>query len=320
MRRRPGRAARSAASRPGGVLLAGAFGVVHVQLVGAARQRTVFQLAVFDAVHVHHLAVVAGREHFVGCLDVGARQAALLHLDAVGLEQRQHAAARDAVQEGAVVHRGRDHAVLGDPQIAGGELGDVAGAVQHDGVVEALVHRLADGALAVGVETRSLGVGRRHVGPRAREAGEAGGKALFARHRHLEDVQHELGLVGVGQQEAVGAEEHRLDVELAAFGELGHGLQAQRLDFLPRNLRLHQHLFGRAHHALAVQVEVGRQAAERARAVEDHAGHPEGVVGGAEQFGVFRGPVTVVPEQGVHDGFPSGVSGGATMAPKRQDT
>ena len=54
-------------------------------------------------------------------------------------------------------------------------------------------------------------------------------EALFAGHRHLEHMQHELGAVGVGQQEAVGAVEHRLDVQLGAFGELGDGLQAQVL-------------------------------------------------------------------------------------------
>ena len=64
--------------------LARAFRVVHVEPVGAARQRAVFQRAVLDAVDVHHLAVIARGEHLVGRFHVGARQAALLHFDAVG--------------------------------------------------------------------------------------------------------------------------------------------------------------------------------------------------------------------------------------------
>src|SRR3546814_7345750 len=110
--------------------------------MSAARHRPIGQAAVFDPVDVHHLAVVAGGKHFVGLFDIGARQRAFLHVDAVGAQQRQHALARDAVQESAVVGGRGNDAVLGEPQVGGGELGKLDVAAGQDGVGEDLVNGL----------------------------------------------------------------------------------------------------------------------------------------------------------------------------------
>src|SRR5690606_1133878 len=123
------------------------------------------------------------------------------------------------------------------------------------------------------------------------------------RHGHLEYMQHELRAFGVRQQEAVGAEEHGFDVQRLAGREARHGLQAQVADGFPAELRLHQHFLGRADHALAVQVQVGRQSIEGARAVEHHAGHPEGMVSRAEQLGVLGGPAAIMPVKRFHVGL-----------------
>ena len=101
------------AARGGWGVLPRAFRVVHVEPVGASASGP-YSSARSSTRLTHHLAVIARgntrrpipRRRASGCAPALRRRR---------FEQCQHAAARDAVQEGAVVDGRADDAVLGDP-------------------------------------------------------------------------------------------------------------------------------------------------------------------------------------------------------------
>src|SRR5260221_6494069 len=189
-----------------------AMGEVPVELAGAGVDWAGLQVALLHPGDRQHLAVIAGREDLVGGEHLGEFEAALAYRGAGVAQELDDALPRHPGEEGAVGDRRMSDAVLDAEDVRGGELGDVALEIEHHGVVEAAAERLGDGARAVGIEARGLGVGRRHVGRRPAEARKTHREALGARQWRLIDREREARALGQWHDEAFLGKEHRPEI------------------------------------------------------------------------------------------------------------
>ena len=277
----------------GGAADSPAGGEFPVQHAGAGVDRAGLQVAGFDLVERQHLAVIAGREQLVGLDQVLGRQGALVDLDAGFPQQLDHPLPGDAIEEGAVRHRRVGGAVLGDPQIGGRELGDVAHGVEHDRLVEAARLRVGAGASGLGIETHRLGVGRRALGRGPAPLADRGAGALGLGQRRLDHRDADPRRRRVRRHPAVLRPQERPQIERGVLGEHGDAVLQELADLSGRHRRFQAERLGRADGARTVEVEIGGHALERAGAVEHRGPHPNRVAPRRHQQRVALDPLAV---------------------------
>src|SRR5256885_12356917 len=99
---------------------------VPVELACLAIQWTRLQRALVDADDRHQLRIVAGGEDLIRVLEIRIAKRAFDNWHACIAQQLDGAMTRDTAEERAVRGRSIDHPVLGEEDIRGGKLGDIA--------------------------------------------------------------------------------------------------------------------------------------------------------------------------------------------------
>ena len=153
--------------------------------------------------------------------------------------------------------------------------------VADDAIVEAARARLQHGARVVGIEAAGLGVDRRGLDGRPPERRQRDREAVGLAHRRVVEREAPAGRFRIGRQRlrpgALGPV-HRPDVERRVRRRTASCRRATSSSHCSAGHRgLEKHGLGRGVDARAVQVEVGRDALERARAVEHRGAEPDRV-------------------------------------------
>ena len=234
-----------------------------------------------------------------------------MHRDAGPLQQPDHPLARDAGKEAAGRDRREHFPAPRHEDVGGGEFRDIAVGIGRQRVVEALGAGLKDHPCVVGIKAGRLGIGRHGVDRRPAEPRRGDGKAARLHHRDLFQTEREIGGLRIRRQHAravVFRPVHRPDVDVLVRPELRpQPVKRQPHDFLARQRRLQAERARRIVDALRMQVEIGMDALEIARAIEHQRAEPGRMRGGTENAHVALMPVALVkgPDRTSHSACPS---------------
>ena len=227
---------------------------------------------------MRHLGVIAGRKNFVGRGDLIPAHGFFNDRDAMLTKQPDHALPGDAVQKRTVGNGRINNSVLGGHQICIGKLGHIAKHVEEDAVVKTAGIGFEQRARIVRIQASGLGVDRHAVDGRTPIGRQRYGEARFVRHRRFIDAKAPFGgrriEANAAAGRAVARPIHRADIKLGTGIEMGDAFTHKLKPPLHRDLIPEHQLLGGLVDPRAMQLDIGKNAVECARAVEDRRAEP----------------------------------------------